>query len=309
MRSACRLFIQHKQTPVLQHLNDTNRPPSRVVVIGAGGFVGGAIAARFEADDIPVLRLTRQEVDLLASDAAERLAALLKPKDVLIAAAAQAPVKTTEMLRDNIVLALALVKAAGRVPLAHVVNISSDAVYADADDPLTESSPTAPETLHGVMHLARELMFRSDVKVPLATLRPSLLYGAGDPHNGYGPNRFRRLANRGEAIVLFGEGEERRDHVLIDDLAELAARVVLRLSTGALNTATGQVASFRQIAEMVVRSAGRPVAITGSPRPGPMPHKGYRPFDIAACRQAFPDFTFTPLAEGIAKAQRDETGR
>jgi hypothetical protein len=28
----------------------------------------------------------------------------------------------------------------------------------------------------------------------------------GDPHNGYGPNRFRRLAAAGQEIVLFGEG-------------------------------------------------------------------------------------------------------
>ena len=28
----------------------------------------------------------------------------------------------------------------------------------------------------------------------MASLRPSLLYGIGDPHNGYGPNRFRRQA-------------------------------------------------------------------------------------------------------------------
>jgi nucleoside-diphosphate-sugar epimerase len=38
----------------------------------------------------------------------------------------------------------------------------------------------------------------------------------GDPHNGYGPNRFRRLAAGGEEIVLFGEGEERRDHVQVE---------------------------------------------------------------------------------------------
>ena len=47
----------------------------------------------------------------------------------------------------------------------------------------------------------------------LAILRPTLIYGAGDPHNGYGPNRFRRLAATGKPIILFGEGEERRDHV------------------------------------------------------------------------------------------------
>jgi nucleoside-diphosphate-sugar epimerase len=293
---------------MLQHQNAAPVAPTRVVVVGAGGFVGNAIARRLERDQVSVLRLTRREVDLLSPEAADRLGAQLHSGDTLVAAAALAPCKTAEMLRDNIALALALVKVAAAVPLAQVVNISSDAVYADSPAPLTETSATAPDTLHGVMHLAREVMFRSEIKAPLATLRPSLLYGAGDPHNGYGPNRFRRLANKGEPIVLFGEGEERRDHVLIDDVAELAARVLYRRSTGVLNVATGRVSSFREIAEAVVRLSGKNVPISGSPRSGPMPHNGYRPFDSAASRAAFPDFAYTSLEEGLARAQREEGG-
>ena len=290
---------------MLKHLNAAPTPPARVVVVGSAGFVGNAIAGRLERGDVRVLRVSRREIDLLATDAAERLAAMLRDDDVVVTVAAIAPCRTPELLRDNIKLALALVRATAR-PLAQLVNISSDAVYADAPLPLTEASPAAPETLHGAMHLARELMFRSEVKSPLCTLRPSLLYGAGDPHNGYGPNRFRRLANRREPIVLFGGGEERRDHVLIDDLAELVARAIQHRSTGVLNIATGEVASFRDIATMVSRFAGSDVPVTTTPRVGPMPHGGYRPFDIAACRAAFPGFTFTPLLQGLAEAQREE---
>jgi len=39
-----------------------------------------------------------------------------------------------------------------------------------------------------------------------------------------------------------------------------------------------------------------------------MPHKGYRPFDPAAVKVAFPDFAFTPLAAGLAQAQAQEAG-
>jgi nucleoside-diphosphate-sugar epimerase len=155
------------------------------------------------------------------------------------------------------------------------------------------------------MHLAREVMLKSVVKAPLAVLRPSLLYGAADPHNGYGPNRFRRLAAAGQEIVLFGDGEERRDHVLIDDVAELITRTLVHRSAGTLNVATGDVHSFRDIAERTVAMAQTPVAVRGTPRVGAMPHNGYRPFDPAATRQAFPDFRYTPLADGLAKAWRD----
>lgn len=289
---------------MLTHVNPAGSMPPRVVVIGAGGFVGGAIAARARARGMRVFGLARGDVDLLAPDAADRLAALLRPEDAVVAAAARAPCRNVDMLVDNLTMVRTLVTALSRVGVAHVVNISSDAVYADTPVPLSETSPTAPESLHGAMHLAREIAFRTGLPAPLAILRPSLLYGAADPHNGYGPNRFRRLAAGGKDIVLFGEGEEQRDHVLIDDLAELVCRVLAHCSTGTLNIATGNVHSFRDIAEQVVALASCAVAIRPSPRQGPMPHNGYRPFDLTACRAAFPDFAYTALADGLARVQR-----
>jgi UDP-glucose 4-epimerase len=284
---------------VLEHLNSAPQNPARVVVIGAAGFVGNAIAARLERDGIPVVRVTRREVDLLAADAAATLGSLLGRADCVVAASAKAPCKDSAMLIDNMVMARAMVQALAQANVAHVVNISSDAVYADSAEPLTEASCASPGSLHGAMHLAREVVFQSEQRAPLAILRPSLLYGAADPHNGYGPNRFRRLAAKGEDITLFGEGEERRDHVYIDDVAELVVRVLCRRSIGVLNIATGEVHSFMELAQKV--SGGR-VRIRTTSRSGPMPHNGYRPFDPAGCRAAFPDFRFTPLDDGLRKA-------
>ena len=184
----------------------------------------------------------------------------------------------------------------------HVVYFSSDAVYSDAPVPLTEESRTEPGSMHGTMHLARELMLKATVKAPFAVVRSTLIYGEGDPHNGYGPNRFRRLAAAGQEIVLFGEGEERRDHVLVDDVAEIVCRVIEHRSRGTLNIATGEVHSFRDIAERIAAMAKPVVAVRGTPRQGEMPHGGYRPFDIAACRRAFPDFRYTSLADGLNQA-------
>src|SRR6185369_727968 len=99
-----------------------------------------------------------------------------------------------------------------------------------------------------------------------------------------------------------GEGEERRDHVFIDDVAELAARVLYRRSTGVLNIATGEVHAFRALAEKINRMQGGKSKIKSTPRSGPMPHNGYRPFDAAASRAAFPDFSYTGIDEGLRKA-------
>lgn len=284
---------------MLTHLNADPANPERVVVIGAGGFVGGTLLARLQKDGIATLGVTRKDVDLLSDGAADALAALIKSSDSVVAVSAIAPCKNTAMLADNMKLTLAITTALAKSGPAHVINISSDAVYPDEPLPLTEAVPAAPESLHGVMHLARELAFKADVTGPLAILRPSLLFGANDPHNGYGPNQFRRKVEAGEDIKLFGEGEERRDHIYIADVAEIITRVLKHKSTGVLNVATGEVHSFKSIAEKVVEISGKSVAINGSPRSGPMPHNGYRPFGIDACKKAFPDFAYTTLEQGL----------
>jgi nucleoside-diphosphate-sugar epimerase len=288
---------------MLEHHTDGKAAPARTVVIGAGSFVGKALLARL--GNAPVLALGRADVDLAAEDAGEKLAALLAPGDSVVAISAKAPCRNVDDFLQNARIIRSLVKALTAQPVAHLVNISSDAVYPDEPVPLHEGVPAAPGSMHGAMHLSREIAL-AGLGLPLAILRPTLIYGASDPHNGYGPNMFRRRAHAGEPIQLFGEGEERRDHVAVEDVAELIRRVLFARSTGILNVASGSVASFRDIAERAVALSGKSVAISGRPRTGPMPHNGYRPFDPAQTFAAFPDFAYTPLSAGMERAQATE---
>ncbi len=294
---------------MLHHHNATPHAPSRTVILGASGFIGGAILRKLGGASGAVAGLGRNDIDLLAGRAGEDLARMLRADDALVVVSARAPCKTPAMMLENIRMMAAVCEALAKQPVAHLVYISSDAVYADGPLPLHEASPAAPTSLHGAMHLAREQMLAAAAgNTPLAILRPTLVYGAGDPHNGYGPNKFRRLANRGEPIVLFGEGEERRDHVDVDDIAEIVRRVLAHRSSGVLNVATGTVASFRSLADKAVALSPRTVDIKSSPRTGPMPHNGYRPFDPAATFLAFPDFRYTAIDAGLARAQTQEFG-
>ncbi|HUA51481.1 MAG TPA: NAD-dependent epimerase/dehydratase family protein [Candidatus Sulfotelmatobacter sp.] len=294
---------------MLEHIEPTPRDPARVVVIGAGGFVGGTIARALDAARIDVLRLTRREVDLLAPGAADVLRAMLRPTDSVVAVSALAPAKNNAMLMQNLQMAHAMCEAVSAVPPAHLVYVSSDAIYADDANPVTEQSPAAPSTIHGMMHAARELMLRSASPAPFAALRPTLIYGAADPHSGYGPNRFRRQALKGEPITIFGEGEERRDHVLVDDVAALAILLLRRRSVGALNAVTGTSVAFCDVAGMVAAQFSPAAQVLSVPRPGPRPHLLHRHFDVTNCLKAFPGFRYTSLAEGIARVHRAVTGR
>jgi UDP-glucose 4-epimerase len=153
------------------------------------------------------------------------------------------------------------------------------------------------------MHSARELMLKTSVgKIPLAILRPSLLYGLADPHNGYGPNRFRRLAEEKKTITLFGNGEEKRDHIFIDDVAKIVSLTVQYRSEGILNIATGESPSFRETAEIIVSLSGQSLDIQATPRQNPITH---RHFDITACYQAFPKFHYTAFKDGVTQMMRE----
>lgn len=285
---------------MLTHQNAAPKAPDRAVVIGSG-FVGGAIAAALKASNVPVLALKRTELDLSATDATAKLSALLRPDDAVVFVSAVAPAKNTAQLMANLRMAEAAATSFAEKPPAHLLYISSDAIYADEANPVTEASSVAPSTIHGMMHAARELIFRSEYKGPFAALRPTLIYGAADPHSGYGPNRFRREAMQGKPIQIFGEGEEQRDHVLVQDVAELARRILFHRSTGALNAVTGKSVAFAEIARLVAAQFTPKAQVLSIPRPGPRPHLLHRFFDITACYKAFPDFRFTLPAEGVAR--------
>jgi nucleoside-diphosphate-sugar epimerase len=135
-------------------------------------------------------------------------------------------------------------------------------------------------------------------------LRPTLVYGFDDTHNAYGPNRFRRAAQKEGKIALFGGGEETRDHIHVDDVAALTVRCLLHQSTGTLNVATGISHSFIDVAELVAKQFRRPVEIARTPRANPITHRHY---DVINTIKAFPDLRFIALEDGVARANKEMT--
>jgi nucleoside-diphosphate-sugar epimerase len=129
------------------------------------------------------------------------------------------------------------------------------------------------------------------------------LYGSGDTHDGYGPNRFLRTAREEHRITLFGNGEEKRDHVYIGDLSRLIGLCLAHRSEGVLNVATGTSTSFSDVARIIAGLYQDEVLIDHQPHNGPITH---RHFDIANLIRAFPSFRSTPLQEGLPRSVNAE---
>lgn len=285
---------------MLTHLQTTPAAPERVVILGANGFVARALAAKLATDQTPVLAISRQDIDLTAPAAGQALSGRLQSTDAVVMTAALTPDKgrDTATLMKNLRMAENVAQALAARSCRHFVYISSDAVYDWRHPLISESVAPSPTDLYSLMHLAREQMLGQAAagKVPCCILRPCAIYGAGDTHNSYGPNRFIRTALAEGKIRLFGAGEEMRDHVCIDDVVVVIGLALRHRSIGTLNVISGRSVSFGEVAGLVARLSPPPVTIETQERSGPVTH---RHFDSAALLRAFPQHQPTDLAEGL----------
>jgi nucleoside-diphosphate-sugar epimerase len=282
---------------MITHLNKQPSPPSRVVVLGAGGFLGRRLVACLQERGCPVLGITRNDFDFSASDAGAQLAQRLTEGGTLVFLAAITRERGHDVgtLMHNLAMGQAVCEATAAAPVSHLVYASSDAVYPFAAEKVSEETPSAPTDLYGVMHLARETMLSQALRTPLAILRLTAIYGPDDTHNSYGPNRFIREALQNGQISLFGNGEETRDHLYINDAVEILWRVIAHRSTGMLNVASGHSIAFGKLAEMVTAICPN-TNIKSVPRKLPVTH---RHFQIGNLKAAFPDVQFTDLRAGL----------
>lgn len=273
------------------------RPLGRVVVLGANGFLGRGLAASLAAAGSTVLALTRADIDLAAPGAGKALAERLADGDTLVFLSAITPDKGRDSgnLIRNLQMGRAVCEAASAVKLAQLVYASSDAVYPFTSGLVSEESPAAPIDLYGVMHRSREILLAAEAPAPLAVLRFTAVYGLGDTHNSYGPNRFIRQARAERRIALFGGGEETRDHLYIDDAVAIVRKTVEHGSTGLLNVATGTSHSFREVADAIAATCG--ATVEPSQRNNPITH---RHFDATQLVSAFPGLRLTSFADGLA---------
>jgi UDP-glucose 4-epimerase len=280
---------------VIAHGFAEPRQPARVVVLGSGGFVGTAVSRDLVRAGINHVGIGSKDIDLTEASAVGKLSEILKPDDSVVMLSALTPDRGRDAaaLMSNLAMMGHLCRALATTRGAHLVYFSSDAVYSFDTALISEQTVPSPRDLYGAMHLTREIMARVP-QMPVLVLRPTGIYGPGDTHNSYGPNRFRRTAQKEGKIQLFGAGEETRDHIHVDDVASITVRCLMRRSTGTLNLATGRSLPFHRVAEIVAAELPNRIEIVATPRANPITH---RHFDVTSLVKAFPGIRLTLLGE------------
>lgn len=290
---------------MIAHLQPSPRDPRRTVVLGSQGFLARALRQEFAQRNLHVEWIGSSELDLSAPDAGERLAQRLEATDTVLMLSALTPDRGRDIqtFRTNLAMMEQVCAALSRSGAAHLIYVSSDAVYGTAVTRVDAQTPVAPADLYGAMHTTRELMARA-LPVPLCVLRITGVYGPGDPHNSYGPNRFRRMAESDRRITMFGAGDDKRDHVFVGDVARLIAECIRHQTTGVINVATGQSTAFKRVAQLVAQQFTQPIEIVEASRSNPVTHRHY---DVTPLIKAFPRFQFMSLEDGVALTHRMES--
>jgi UDP-glucose 4-epimerase len=134
---------------------------------------------------------------------------------------------------------------------------SSMAVYADApaQTPILETHPTIPISPYGVGKLAAESVTRQILDsrgIPFTALRYFNTYGPGQAYTPYVGvvTIFATQLLRGEVPVIFGDGQQQRDFVHVDDIVAGTAATPGR-TPGTYNLGSGTGTSLNTLARLL----------------------------------------------------------
>jgi nucleoside-diphosphate-sugar epimerase len=269
----------------------------RVIILGSSGYIGSSLK-NYLKKRIKVIGIDRNKIDFLKKNSFKKLSSIVKRHDIIINAVAIAPCKNIQDLNKNIIIINNIQKGLKNKKIFKYINISSDAVYPDLKKRITEKITPDPVSIHGLMHFNREKIINLSLDCKIVHVRPTLVYGYGDPHGGYGPNLFYKTVVNDNVIKLFGIGEEIRDHVYIDDLVFLISKIIFKNFKGIINIATGNGITFKQIA-LDFKKNNRKIKIISLKRTIPIPHNGYRLFNNKLIKKLFPNFKFNSFLKNL----------
>ena len=302
------------------------------VVTGGAGFIGSHLAARLAQDGHEV-----RVLDSLAGEASQRRAARLAglpnveivPGDIRDAALCRrvladaewvfhhaAEVSVPQSVADpaaciavNLGGTVNLLEAArASKTLKRFVLASSCAVYGDAPEAeKSEASALAPLSPYATSKLAGEYLCRNYFQlhgVQTVCLRYFNAYGPDqDPNGAYAAviPKFITAILAGEAPTVYGDGEQSRDFVFVEDIVEanLRAAVSVQAAGLSLNIGSGRSASLNQILARLANATGREGAVDRRPtRAGDIKHSRA---DIAAAANLLEFAPKTTLEDGLAR--------
>ncbi len=299
----------------------------RVLVTGGAGFIGSHLAAALARDGDAVrvldvfgaaIRSDLSEfpsgIEIVEADVrdAEAVRKAAQGIDVVYHLAADASVPRSvadprTCYDVNVTGTLNVLLAARDAGCRRVVFASSSAVYGDDPAlPKHEAMLPKPASPYASSKLAGEdlcAVFQRSYGLETVALRFFNVYGPRqDPRGPYAAviPRFVEALRAGESPVLYGDGEQTRDFVYVDDVARALtlAATTPGLPGGPYNVASGASVTLNRLVAILGDILGRAVSARHEPeRPGDIRHSAA---DVSAIQGALGWKPTITLEDGLA---------
>lgn len=258
----------------------------RVLVTGAAGFVGYAVAAHLIEHGHHVIGLTRSPTSALPAGV-QRLQGDLYTPGTLPAGLAdvdgvchlagltkvrESRTSPVDYWRTNVGGTLAILHRLASAHASRVVLASTCAVYGEqAEQPISETAPVAPSSPYGNSKLAADQAaadLATTGAIGAISLRAFNVAGAFPGHSDRDTTRLipRLLAvQRGRApeLVINGDGTAVRDFVHVADMATAFTLALYACQAGtwrAYNVGSGHPSSVHDVIAAAETVTGRPVS-------------------------------------------------
>jgi UDP-glucose 4-epimerase len=253
----------------------------KILVTGGAGFIGSFVVEALVRDGWQVtvldnfrsglrenLAAVEDDIELVEGSILDHslLLRLTSGKDAISHQAAQLEITRAiedpiEDLQTNTEGTLNVFRAAVEAGVGQVVFASSAGVYGQAvETPQHEDShPTEPNWAYGVSKLATEkyaTIYRDMNGLRTTALRYGIVYG---PREWYGRvlTIFLKRALEGQSLVVFGDGEQVRDFVHVDDVVDMNLRSLTdeRAAGEIFNVASAVGTTINELAQLVTELA------------------------------------------------------
>ncbi len=261
----------------------------KVLVTGGAGFIGIHLTKRLLSDGHEVVVLDNESNgdpmlvpkaakytrgDVTNPDDLERV--FVKGLDAVCHIAGQVSIikafaDPVADLRTNTEGTVQVLKACVKHKVPRLLYASSMTLYGNAAKvPTLETEPCVPDAYYGITKLAGERYVHATGERPdlgfefsVTSLRMFSVYGPGQSYNN--PYQgvlgiFSGNVLRGEPITIFGDGEQTRDFVFVEDIVDGWSRALTSSAAKGqvINLGGGRATSINHLAKAVVNAFGQP---------------------------------------------------
>ncbi|MFG1907165.1 NAD-dependent epimerase/dehydratase family protein [Kribbella sp. NPDC048928] len=278
----------------------------RVLVTGASGFIGRAVVAALRGRGVAVTAVDREPPDSSWDDGVHVVTGDLAEQETCVAAFETRPTAVvhlaamTSVLRSvdapmqtfaqNVTITQVLLELSRGSGVDRFVLASTNAVVGDVGtSTINTNLPLRPLTPYGATKAACEMLlsaYSGSYGMATAALRFTNVYGPGMSHKDSFVPRMMRAALGGTGVRVYGDGEQRRDLVFIEDVVSGILLALDNKYDGRAIVGSGRSVSVLEMIETVRAVTGCPVPAEHIEAPaGEMPavvvditnDLGYRP--------------------------------